>query len=215
MYREERDEMVEYQLLRRGIQDERVLEAMRHVPRHLFVPVEYLGSAYTDGPLPIGSGQTISQPFIVALMSELLELNGAETVLEIGTGSGYQAAILAELAHEVYSIERHAHLAEAARRCLRDLAYQNVQVYVGDGTKGLPEFAPFDGIIVTASAPEAPRSLLDQLKDGGKLVIPVGARAGQVLELWRRKGQDFRSEDVLSVAFVPLIGEEGWKENSL
>jgi protein-L-isoaspartate(D-aspartate) O-methyltransferase len=211
-FREERDQMVENQLFRRGIQDERVLDAMRHVPRHEFVPPEYQASAYADGPLPIGSGQTISQPFIVALMSELLELAGNEKILEVGTGSGYQTAILAELAAEIFSIERHVQLADIARRSLQRLSYQNIHIHVGDGSKGLPEYAPFDGIIVTAAAPAAPQPLLDQLADGGRLVVPVGGRGGQILELWRRKGQDFQCEDILSVAFVPLIGEAGWRE---
>lgn len=211
-FEEERQEMVEYQLVRRGIQDERVLDAMLKVPRHEFVPAEYQNSAYTDGPLPIGSGQTISQPFMVALMSELLELEGGENILEVGTGSGYQAAVLAELAREVHTIERHAHLAEAAKICLDRVGYKNLHIHVGDGSTGLPEFGPYEGIIVTAAAPSAPAPLLDQLADGGRLVIPVGGRGGQVLELWRKRGEDCQREDILSVAFVPLVGEYGWKE---
>jgi protein-L-isoaspartate(D-aspartate) O-methyltransferase len=212
LFQEERNEMVENQLFRRGIQDERVLEAMRYVPRHEFVPLEYQAFAYSDGPLPIGNGQTISQPFIVALMSELLELTGNEKILEVGTGSGYQTAILAELAEEIHSVERHAHLADAAGRCLQNLSYHNVHIHVGDGSMGFPEYSPFDGIIVTAAAPAVPQPLLDQLADGGRLVVPVGGRGDQILELWRRKGQDFQCEGILSVAFVPLIGEAGWKE---
>ena len=211
-FQSEREYMVEHQIARRGIQDIRVLDAMRSVPRHEFVPPEYQHAAYTDGPLPLASGQTISQPYIVALMSELLELVGNEKVLEVGTGSGYQAALLAELAREVFSIERHAVLARSAEISLRKLGYANVHIHIGDGSKGLPEFSPYDGIIVTAAAPSAPQKLLDQLADGGRLVIPVGSRGNQFLELWQRQGESFSCENILSVAFVPLIGDEGWKE---
>jgi protein-L-isoaspartate(D-aspartate) O-methyltransferase len=211
-FQSEREYMVEHQIARRGIRDLRVLDAMRSVPRHEFVPPEYQHAAYADGPLPLGSGQTISQPYIVALMSELLELVGNEKVLEVGTGSGYQAALLAELAREVYSIERHARLANSAELSLRRLGYANVHILIGDGSKGLPEFSPYEGIIVTAAAPAAPQKLLDQLTDGGRLVIPVGSRGSQFLECWQRQGESFSCENVLSVAFVPLIGSEGWKE---
>ena len=213
----ERERMVRTQIAGRGVCDERVLEAMRSVPRHCFVDPEYHYLAYTDGPLPIGQGQTISQPYIVALMSELLELLGGEKVLEVGTGSGYQAAVLAHLAGEVHTIERHAGLAKHAARILADLGLANVHVHTGDGTLGLPDLAPFAGIIVTAAAPHVPRALFDQLMDGGRLVIPVGGRGGQFLERWRRnKGgtgaEEFRQEDIIPVAFVPLIGEQGWKD---
>ncbi|MEW5869233.1 MAG: protein-L-isoaspartate(D-aspartate) O-methyltransferase [Chloroflexota bacterium] len=211
-YQAERRLMVETQIAARGVRNRRVLEAMRSVPRHAFVQPEYHHLAYTDGPLPIGSGQTISQPYIVALMSELLELRGMETVLEVGTGSGYQAAILAHLARQVYTIERHASLARFAARILADLELDNVHVHVGDGSLGLPEQAPFDAIIVTAAAPRLPQPLLEQLQDNGRLVIPVGSRGGQYLERWRRRGQEYSQESLLPVAFVPLVGEQGWQD---
>jgi protein-L-isoaspartate(D-aspartate) O-methyltransferase len=211
-YAVERDRMVETQIVSRGVYDRRVLEAMRSVPRHVFVLPEYRFLAYTDGALPIESGQTISQPYIVALMTELLELKGDEKVLEIGTGSGYQAAILSMLAREVHTIERHASLARYAARLLEDLKIANVQVHVGDGTLGFPETAPFAAIMVTAAAPDVPQALFDQLEDGGRLVIPVGHRGDQYLERWRRYGDKFDYENILPVAFVPLIGALGWKE---
>jgi len=210
-YVSERNRMVERQIASRGVQDERVLEAMRAVPRHSFVQQEYKYLAYTDGPLPIGNGQTISQPYIVALMTELLEIKGPEKVLEVGTGSGYQAAVLGYLSREVHSIERHADLARYAAKILEQLGFDNVKVHMGDGTLGLPALAPFDAIIVTAGAPNVPRILLDQLAEGGRLVIPVGSRGGQYLEKWRREGENFGHETLIPVAFVPLIGDEGWK----
>jgi protein-L-isoaspartate(D-aspartate) O-methyltransferase len=210
-YIEERCRMVDNQIAGRGVQDERVLEAMKAVPRHSFVQPEYQYLAYTDGPLPIGNGQTISQPYIVALMTELLELKGNEKVLEVGTGSGYQAAILGYLCREVHSIERHAELARYAAKILEQLGFDNVEVHVGDGTLGLPALAPFDAIIVTAGAPNVPQVLLDELADYGRLVIPVGSRGGQYLERWRRQGENFRHEILLPVAFVPLIGDGGWR----
>jgi protein-L-isoaspartate(D-aspartate) O-methyltransferase len=203
--------MVDNQIARRGVRDKRVLEAMRAVPRHSFVQPEYQYLAYTDGPLPIGNGQTISQPYIVALMTELLELEGHEKVLEVGTGSGYQAAILGYLSREVYSIERHADLARYAAKILEQLGFDNVHVHVGDGTLGFPAQAPFDAIMVTAGAPSVPRVLLDQLAEGGRLIIPVGSRGGQYLERWQRQAEDFGHETLIPVAFVPLIGDEGWK----
>jgi protein-L-isoaspartate(D-aspartate) O-methyltransferase len=212
LYASEREHMVETQIVRRGVRDVRVLEAMRRVPRHVFVAHEYRYLAYSDGPLPIGNGQTISQPYIVALMSELLELKGDEKVLEIGTGSGYQAAVLACLAGEVHTIERYASLARYAAGIFDDLCLENVHVHTGDGSKGLPEHAPYAGIIVTAAAPNIPRPLLDQLEDGGRLVIPVGSRGGQVLERWVRQGERFDYESIIPVAFVPLVGEQGWKD---
>jgi protein-L-isoaspartate(D-aspartate) O-methyltransferase len=211
-YAAERERMVETQIISRGIRDQRVLEAMRSVPRHNFVSPEHRYLAYSDGALPIGSSQTISQPYIVALMTELLELKGDEKVLEVGTGSGYQAAVLALLAGKVHTIERHTGLARYAARLLEDQKISNVQVHVGDGTLGLPEFAPFAAIIVTAAAPDVPRALLDQLEDGGRLVIPVGQRGDQYLERWQRQGDQYDYENILSVAFVPLIGAQGWKE---
>lgn len=209
-YSHERKRMVDKQMVRRGIRDERVLEAMLTIPRHEFVPPEQVHQAYVDAPLPIGNSQTISQPYIVALMTELLYLKGDETVLEIGTGSGYQAAILAHLAKKVYSIERIPELAERAQSLLHSLQLENIEVVVGDGSCGLPEHAPYQAIIVTASAPEVPKPLEDQLSDGGRLVVPVGSRVGQVLELWRREGQKLVCEKLAPVAFVPLIGEHAW-----
>lgn len=208
----ERDRMVEEQLIGRDIRDRRVLEAMRSVPRHLFVLPQHRRQAYSDGPLPIGGGQTISQPYIVALMTQLLNLKGDELVLEIGTGSGYQAAILSRLAREVHSIERDRELAERAVRVLSSLGIDNVHVHVGDGSQGLPEYAPYQAILVTAAAPEVPKVMLDQLDDGGRLVIPVGGRFGQFLELWERKGAEFNQDILAPVAFVPLRGKYGWKD---
>jgi protein-L-isoaspartate(D-aspartate) O-methyltransferase len=211
LFESERNSMVDTQIITRGIRDLRLLEAMRSVPRHSFVDPQYHYLAYTDGPLPIGDGQTISQPYIVALMTELLELKGHEKVLEVGTGSGYQAAILAHLAREVHTIERHAGLARHATIILEHLGLANVQVHIGDGSMGLPEHAPFAAIIVTAAAPNVPRPLLEQLEELGRLVIPVGSRGGQFLERWRRQGNEYTSEGVIPVAFVPLLGEHGWK----
>ncbi|MCD6401022.1 MAG: protein-L-isoaspartate(D-aspartate) O-methyltransferase [Anaerolineales bacterium] len=208
-----RQQMIDEQIVWRGIKDSRVLDAMRRVPRHLFVPPEYREMAYMDGPLRIGEGQTISQPYIVALMTELLNLKGDETVLEVGTGSGYQAAILGELAANVHTIERHELLASHASAVLKDLGYDNIYVHVGDGTCGLPEFSPFDAIIITAAAPEVPQPLLDQLADEGRLVLPVGGRFSQVLERWQREGDQFNHRVITSVAFVPLLGEFGWHED--
>ena len=211
-YIEDRRQMVETQLKRRGIKDPLVLEAMGKVPRHEFVPSESLSSAYYDGPLPIGCGQTISQPYMVAAMTEALGLKGDEKVLEIGTGSGYQAAVLAEIAGEVYTIERHAALANRAETILKEFGYSNVHVSVSDGTVGLADKAPFDGIIVTAGAPHIPESLKEQLADGGRLVIPGGGRFMQSLMKVTRHGDTCRQEDLFGCVFVPLVGEEGWRE---
>ncbi len=211
-YQIERLQMVADQLERRGIVDQRVLQAMRNVPRHRFVPRQYRDLSYSDGPIPIGEGQTISQPFIVALMSQMLALQGEEKVLEVGTGSGYQAAVLAHLAKQVYTIERHELLAKRASKELQVLGLDNVRVYVGDGTLGLVEHAPYDAILVTAAAPEAPRPLLEQLAQGGRLVIPVGSRGAQFLERWQRKGASYEQDVSIPVAFVPLVGRHGWRE---
>ena len=211
-YVKERQNMVDRQLKSRDIRDRRVLSAMRTVPRHRFVPSEYRHLSYTDGPLPIGSGQTISQPYIVALMTQMLRLKGDETVLEIGTGSGYQAAILAYLANEVHTIERHAELAQNAFQVLTSMELTNVQVHTRDGSLGLPEFAPYQAILVTAAAPQVPQTLLSQLDDDGCLVIPVGGRLGQNLERWERHGSEYTSEYQIPVAFVPLRGRYGWQE---
>jgi len=208
--RTSRERMVQDQLIRRGIHDPRVLVAMREVPRHLFVPEQDRGLAYEDMPLPIGRGQTISQPYVVALMTELLQLNGREKVLEVGTGSGYQAALLSLLARQVFSMERHETLSQLARETLRHLGYRNVTVLVGDGSCGLPQQAPFDAILVTASPPSVPPPLLEQLSPGGRLVLPTGPTGGQRLELWTRRETRWDEEDVLPVAFVPLIGQYGW-----
>lgn len=207
-----RQRMVEQQLRSRNITDERVLEAMANVPRHEFVPEHLRNSAYTDGPLPIGEGQTISQPYIVAYMTQLLDLGPEDTVLEIGTGSGYQAAVLAQIAGQVYSVERIETLAEQARARLGQLGIGNVEVVVNDGSGGLPEHAPYSGIIVTAAAPQAPEPLKEQLAEAGKLIIPVGSRGGQVLERWTRTGSEFQLDQLSPVAFVPLMGQHGWGE---
>lgn len=210
-YLDVRREMVERQLKRRGIKDQLILKAMSTVPRHEFVPPESQDSAYYDGPLQIGCSQTISQPYMVAVMTEALLLKGGEKVLEIGTGSGYQAAVLSEICGEVYSVERHAFLAHRAGQTLKELGYSNIHVSVDDGTLGLPDKAPFDGIIVTAGAPHVPESLKKQLVDGGRLVIPVGGRMLQSLLRITRRGDSFNEENLLGCVFVPLIGEEGWK----
>ncbi len=209
--RQQRERMVKEQLSARDVTDERVLQAMLAVPRHLFVPRDVQHLAYADAPLPIGEKQTISQPYIVALMTQLLELKGDEKVLEVGTGSGYQAAILAHLARQVYTLERIPKLAQQARKVLRKLALQNVEVIEGDGSQGLPEHAPFDAIVVTAAAPRVPEPLKQQLAEGGRLVLPVGSRVGQILERWVRKGEDYEVERIAPVAFVPLVGTHGWK----
>jgi len=212
-YANQRNRMVNEQIISRGIHDERTLDALRQVPRHWFIPEEYANLAYTDGPLPIGHGQTISQPYIVALMTELLELEGDENVLEVGTGSGYQAALLACLAHQVHTIERHDALAEKAEKALQRLGLTNVLVHVGDGSLGLPRYAPFQAIMITAAAPRVPRPLLDQLVDGGRLVLPEGGAGGQMLDRWRKHGSEFKQEHITPVAFVPLRGQHGWKED--
>lgn len=205
-----REKMVQEQLIPRRISDPRVLSAMRVVPRHRFVSSELHQLAYTDAPLPIGVRQTISQPYIVALMTQLLELDPSDNVLEVGTGSGYQAAVLAQLAAQVISIERIASLAARARRVLEELKINNVTVVETDGSGGYPESAPYAAIIVTAAAPKIPQPLKDQLGEGGRLVVPVGGREGQVLERVRRIESGFESEKIVPVAFVPLVGDFGW-----
>lgn len=194
-----------------GIDDPRVLSAVARVPRHLFVPPELRPYAYEDRPLPIGHGQTISQPYIVALSTQALALEPGDRVLEIGTGSGYQTAVLAELAGEVFTVERVPELSRQAQRRLARLGYRNVRFKVGDGTKGWPEEAPFSAILVTAAAPQVPKSLVEQLEEGGRLVIPLGGRTSQ--DLWllvKRKGR-LEREYLCPCTFVPLIGEEGWQ----
>ena len=202
--------MVRHQLLGRDIVDERVLAAMRAVPRELFVPPEQRTRAYDDAALPIGSGQTISQPYMVARICELLALHGDERVLDVGTGSGYQAAVLAELADEVHTIERMPELADRARETLADAGYDRVRVHVGDGTLGLPEHAPYAGIAVAAAAPQLARALYEQLEPRGRLVVPVGRRRGQLLQVVVRSPEGPAVLRSVPCRFVPLVGEEGF-----
>jgi protein-L-isoaspartate(D-aspartate) O-methyltransferase len=204
--------MVDQQLRGRDIVDERVLEAMAAVPRELFVPAELRERAFDDAALPIGAGQTISQPYMVARIAEELGLDGDERVLDVGTGSGYQAAVLAELADEVHTIERIPELAEQARRNLAAAGYDNVVVHVGDGSRGLPEHAPFEAIAVAAAAPSFPQALYDQLRAGGRLVVPVGGRRGQRLEVIVRSPEGPAVIRSVPCRFVPLVGEEGFEE---
>ena len=205
--------MVAEQLIARNISESKVLEAFRKVPRHEFVPEDLRQSAYNDYPLPIGENQTISQPYMVALMTECLKLKGAEKVLEVGTGSGYQAAVLGEIAGEVYSVERFKDLADKASKVLNLLGYKNIHIRVGDGTLGWSEFAPYDGIVVTAGAPGIPESLVKQLKPEGRLIIPVDRGGfGQTLTLVERIGRTTRTSDICACTFVPLVGKEGWPE---
>jgi protein-L-isoaspartate(D-aspartate) O-methyltransferase len=207
----DRKRMVQRQLRARGIRDERVLEAMERVPRDLFVPPEVRGHAYDDAALPIGGGQTISQPYMVARIAEELGLRGAERVLDVGTGSGYQAAVLAELADEVHSIERIPELAERARETLEAAGYgDRVHVHVGDGTVGLPQHAPYEAIAVAAAAPEMPQSLYDQLAERGRLVVPVGPRLEQFLQVIVRSPEGPAVLRTVPCRFVPLLGEEGF-----
>lgn len=202
------ERMVRTQIESRGVRDARVLDAMRRVPRDRFVPAAHRSEAWADRPVPIGRGQTISQPYMVALMTEALGLRGRERVLEIGTGSGYQAAVLGQLAAEVFTVERIPELAGAAARTLEALGCANVTVVVGDGCRGLPEHAPFDAILVAAAAPRVPPTLRDQLADGGILVVPVGGCSDvQVLTLVRRTGAHCAVEEGTGCRFVPLIGE--------
>lgn len=202
--------MVETQLRARGIRDERVLAAMARVPRHLFVPEAGRAAAYLDTPLSIGYGQTISQPYMVAAMLEALDVGPEMTALEIGAGSGYQAALLGKLAREVWAVEIIEPLAAAARAVLAELGIDNVHIVVADGTLGLPEYAPYDRIIVAAGAPAVPEPLREQLADGGRLVIPVGGRMSQRLRIIDRVGDRFLERDGMSCVFVPLIGRHGW-----
>lgn len=206
-----RAQMVKKQLVERGIACPRVLSAMERIPRHEFVSAELRHLAYRDCPLPIGDNQTISQPYVVALMTELLNLKGRERVLEIGTGSGYQAAVLCELAAQVYSLERYPRLAERAGRVLAQLGYQNIEIHVGDGSQGLPDMSPFDAIVVTAAAPALPGPLRCQLHErGGRMVLPVGDDQRQYLEVVTRRGNRWEIEQTIPVRFVPLIGRYGF-----
>jgi protein-L-isoaspartate(D-aspartate) O-methyltransferase len=204
--------MVERQLRRRGIGDERVLAAMEAVPREPFVPSASREQAYSDSALPIGSEQTISQPWIVAAICQALELDGSELVLEVGTGSGYSAAVLSRLAAHVVSIERHGALAATARAALAEVGATNVELVVGDGSLGVSERAPFDAIAVHATAPAPPSALIDQLTEGGRLVVPVAAREADVLMRLRRRGERVEEDEISPCRFVPLIGEEGFEE---
>jgi protein-L-isoaspartate(D-aspartate) O-methyltransferase len=210
--REERMRMVRDQIEARGVENRNVLDAMREIPRHRFIPEEFQGAAYQDRPLPIGNGQTISQPYIVGLMTSLLELQPKESVLEIGAGSGYQAAILSKLARSVVTIERLPEIASKAKNLLQSLGIFNVKVVVGDGTLGYAPDAPYDGIIITAASPDIPAPLIDQLADSGRLVAPVGSRDLQQLVRIRKDGSRISRENFGGVVFVPLLGRYGWQE---
>jgi len=205
--------MLDEQLKSRGISDARVLKAMQEIPRELFVPTRYKNEAYNDSPLPIGSEQTISQPYMVALMTECLDLHPDDKVLEIGTGSGYQTAILLKITPHVYTIERLPDLAEKAQAVLSSIGYDTAHVKVGDGSSGWPEEAPFDAMIVTSAAPDIPQVLKEQLADAGRLVIPVGPRHMQTLFKITKMGDMFTEEKSTQCTFVPLIGEYGWNSN--
>lgn len=206
--------MIERDIVGRGIRDPRVIAAMKKVDRALFVPPEWRDSAYGDHPLSIGAGQTISQPYMVAFMTETLGLSGKERVLEIGTGSGYQTAILAELALEVYTVERIESLATAAEDRLAAMGYSNIRFHIGDGSLGWEEHAPYDRIIVTAAAPAAPSSLIEQIAEGGRMVIPTGPQDGQVLEIIDRRENVILRKKSMGCIFVPLIGEEGFPDGA-
>lgn len=203
--------MVETQLRDRGISDQHVLDAMLAVPRHEFAPPQYEDRAYGDHPIPIAEGQTISQPYVVAAMLEALAIRPEDNVLEIGTGSGYQTALLAELARSVHSIDRHTTLVEQAGAVLQKLGYENVVLHVGDGSQGLPEAAPLDAIAVAAAAPQVPPPLFEQLREGGRMVIPVGSAYGQELQLVRKHHGQMLISRMEGVRFVPLIGQEGFR----
>lgn len=210
-----RARMVETQIARRGVTNQRILDAMRKVPRERFVEEGFEEFAYEDSPLRIGQGQTISQPFVVAHMIDAAKLEPGDRVLEVGAGSGYAAAVIAEIAAEVFTIERHAALGEAARRRLKTLGFDNVELRIGDGTTGWPEKAPFDAVIVAAGAPAAPMALKEQLEIGGRLIIPVGEeRSQRLIRITRLAADRFGEEDLGGVMFVPLIGEQGWAEGS-
>ncbi len=211
-WRVERERMVQEQIVARGVKDERVIDAMKRVPRHLFVDKTYYHQAYNDYPLPIGNGQTISQPYMVAAMTELLELKGNESVLEIGTGSGYQTAILALLCNRVFTIERISELSFRARKVLNELGFNNINFMVGDGSVGWPDYAPYDGIIVTAGAPETPNALINQLADKGILVIPIGGEYFQTLNVIKKYKGVITRKELFECTFVPLVGKEGWED---
>jgi len=209
-FKKAREEMIRHQIKERGIRDRRVLSAMSSIPREKFVLEKEKDNAYLDCPLPIGIGQTISQPFMVALMTQCISLKGTETVLEVGTGSGYQTAILSKLAKMVYTIERFSLLADRAEKIFKELEIENVKVIVGDGSKGLEEYSPYDGIIVTAGAPEIPKSLIEQLNERGRIVIPVGNSFSQDLLLGIKKKDKLKTSNYGGCVFVPLVGKYGW-----
>ena len=206
--------MVEEQLCARGIKNKRVIDAFYKVERHRFVPVEFRDTSYADFPVPIGNSQTISQPYIVALMTECLGLEGCEKVLEVGTGSGYQTAILAEVAQQVCTIERFIGLSAQAKKVLTELGYSNISLRVGDGTLGWPEEAPFDRIIITAASPRIPLPISDQLKEGGRLVLPLGESFSQVLTVAEKTNNTLHTTDICGCVFVPLVGKYGWRNNN-
>lgn len=211
-YIQQRIELVEKHLKPKGIKDKKVLEAMLTVPRHIFVPEEYRDYAYDDSPLPIGKNQTISQPFIVALMIQELNLEGKEKVLEIGTGSGYAAAVISRIVEQVFTIERHKGLAIQAKECFTELGYYNIKIKIGDGTQGLVKKAPFEAILVSAAAPVIPETLSSQLAPGGIMMIPIGEKKGiqKLVRLTKEGEKDLEIEELDYVRFVPLIGEHGW-----
>lgn len=208
-----REKMVEEQIACRGITNKQVLDIFKKVERHRFVPEELTAAAYADYPLPIGEGQTISQPYIAALMTDSLGLTGREKVMEIGTGSGYQAAILAELAQEVYTIERFKSLLEKAENLFKELGYKNIKTKLGDGTLGWKESAPFDRIIITAACPRIPLPLIEQLKDGGKIILPLGQNLAQMLTVVEKKQGRILSTDICGCMFVPLVGKYGIQDD--
>jgi protein-L-isoaspartate(D-aspartate) O-methyltransferase len=212
-FEQQRVAMVEVQIRRRGVTDERVLQAMDTVPRHEFVALQWQSRAYLDEPVPIGEGQTISQPYIVAVMSAMLQLKGTEKVLEIGTGCGYQAAVLSQLAREVHTVEYRPELARDAAQRLKASGYTNIHVHCGDGSLGLPQFAPFDAILMAAAAPALPAPLLDQVAEGGCMVAPIGVPAQQQLFFVRKQGTQYHVEHREACRFVPLQGPSGWKES--
>jgi protein-L-isoaspartate(D-aspartate) O-methyltransferase len=214
-YRRARERMVEIQIARRGVRDARVLEAIRQIPREEFVDPGFEEYAYDDGPLPIGANQTISQPYMVALMIEAAGLKPGDRVLEVGAGSGYAAAVMSRIAARVHAIERHAQLVDTAKRRLERLGHKNVELRVGDGTRGWPEAAPFEAILVAAGAPEVPTTLKEELAIGGRLIIPVGLQQfhQSLRKVTRLSETQYEEEDLGAVAFVPLIGEQGWAED--